>query len=74
MACAILICAIFFDSMYLSGFVLFNERESGVKYRDRVSGITKLEVVIADFIFSFLWVVIGAATFAHHYGHILRLD
>ena len=49
--CGQLILMIFSHALMFSAFMLNSERGTGVKYRDRVTGITKLEVITAVTLF-----------------------
>ena len=61
MTCGDMVVLVVNASIFLTAFALNNERLTGVKYRDRVTGITKLESVISVFIFSMLVNLVGIA-------------
>lgn len=53
-ACGQLIMLTVNCMMFLTAFMINAERDTGVKYRDRVTGITKLETVLSVFIYSLI--------------------
>ena len=55
--CGQLIIIILFYSQMFTALVLSLERESGVKHRDSVSGITKMESITTVFIFGFVFTI-----------------
>ena len=57
--CGQMVFLTFYFALAFTAFILNNERASGVKHRDSVTGITKMESITTVFIFGFFFTIIS---------------